>query len=293
MEIFFQHLLNGLSVGSIYALIALGYTLVYGILRLINFAHGDVFMVAAYVALFSVARFGGGFVGALLAAMGAACILGFLIERFAYRPLRGQPRINLLITAVGVSLLLENLAQVVFGPDPQVFPRLMEDSTVFESGELRISSIDLTVFLVSVGLMLALEFLVHKTKLGRAMRAVSHSHETASLVGVSVDKVVAFTFVVGSSLAAAAAVLYGIKYPQAEPLMGVNPGLKAFVAAVLGGIGNLRGAVLGALLMGVAEGMVVAYGASTWRDALAFGILILVLVLKPAGLLGRYLPEKV
>lgn len=300
MPTFIQLLINGISLGSIYALIALGYTLVYGILRLINFAHGDIFMVAAYVAIFTALALGlpvdpgaAKFAVVLLSSMAAAAVLGLLIERFAYRPLRGQPRINLLITAVGVSLLLENLGQVVFGANPRVVPEMLKEAAAFDFGEVKVSSIDLTVLFTAFGLMLGLEQFVHRTRPGRAMRAVAHSHETAALVGIPVNKVISLTFAVGSALAAAAAVLYGVKYPQASALMGIMPGLKAFVAAVLGGIGNLRGAVLGALLMGVAESLVIGYGGATWKDALAFGILILILVIKPAGLLGKYQPEKV
>jgi branched-chain amino acid transport system permease protein len=297
---FLQLLVNGASLGAIYALIALGYTLVYGILRLINFAHGDIFMVASYAAIYAALALGLPadptplkFSLVLIASMASAAALGVLIERLAYRPLRGQPRINLLITAVGVSLLLENLGQLVFGANPRVVPELLAPREAWALGELKVSSIDLTVLLVSCGLMLGLEAFVHRTRQGRAMRAVAHSHETAALMGIPVGKVISLTFAVGSALAAAAAVLYGVKYPQASPFMGVMPGLKAFVAAVLGGIGNLRGAVVGALLMGVAESLVIGYGGSTWKDALAFGILILILVLRPAGLFGKYQPEKV
>ena len=304
-----QHLINGLSLGSIYALIALGYTLVYGILRLINFAHGDLFMLAAYAALGLAAFAGlgqaplegqaeaaaglGGFGLVLGGAMLAAALVGWAVERWAYRPLRGQPRLNLLITAVGVSLLLENGAQVFFGATPRRFPYLLTESPAFTLFGADVSSLDLTVLLTTVALLLALEWVVQKTRMGLAMRAVSHSHQTAALQGINVDKVIAFTFAIGSALAAAAAVLYGVKYPKVDPLMGVMPGLKAFVAAVIGGIGNLRGAVIGALIMGLAETLVAAYGASTWRDALAFGLLIAILLFKPAGLFGKYEPEKV
>jgi branched-chain amino acid transport system permease protein len=304
-----QHLINGLSLGSIYALIALGYTLVYGILRLINFAHGDLFMLAAYAALAVATAAGLGitplngelevaaglwsFSYVLIAAMLVAGALGWVIERFAYRPMRGQPRLNLLITAVGISLLLENGAQVVFGATPRSFPLLLTESPAFTLFGAQVSSLDLAVLATTVLLLLALETLVHKTRMGLSMRAVAHSHETAALQGIPVDKVIAFTFAVGSALAAAAAVLYEMKYPRVDPLMGVMPGLKAFVAAVIGGIGNLRGAVVGALLLGLSETLVAAYGASTWRDALAFGLLIGILLFKPAGLFGKYEPEKV
>jgi branched-chain amino acid transport system permease protein len=309
LSAFVQHLINGLSLGSIYALIALGYTLVYGILRLINFAHGDLFMLSAYAAMALAMGLGlgalpldggaatpaglGGFLVVLAGAMLAAALCGWLVERLAYRPLRGQPRLNLLITAVGVSLLLENGAQVLFGATPRRFPDLLLEVPAFTVLGAQVSSLDLAVLGTALALLLALETLVHRSRLGLAMRAVSHSHEVAALQGIPVDKIIAFTFAVGSALAAAAAVLYGVKYPRVDPLMGVMPGLKAFVAAVIGGIGNLRGAVVGALLLGLAETLVAAYGASTWRDALAFGLLIAIKLLKPAGLFGKYEPEKV
>ena len=300
MEGFFQLLLNGTALGSIYALIALGYTMVYGILRLINFAHGDIVMIGAYTGLFAALALNAGghptlltFLLVLLAAMVGAGLLGFLIERFAYRPLRHVPRLNLLITAVGVSLLLENLGQVVFGATPRVFPDILPSVTLFQQGQVSVTNQQVTVFGTSIFLMVALEWIVQKTKLGRAMRAVSHSHETASLVGIPTDLIISFTFILGSALAAAAGILVCVSYPKVEPLMGVMIGLKAFVAAVLGGIGSIRGAVVGGFLMGISEAMVVGYGSSTYRDALAFGILILILIFKPAGLFGKYQPEKV
>jgi len=300
MEGFFQLLLNGTALGSIYALIALGYTMVYGILRLINFAHGDIVMVGAYAGLFTALAIHApdypnllNFLIVLVAAMAASALLGFLIERLAYRPLRNAPRLNLLITAVGVSLLLENLGQVVFGATPRVFPEIMPNVTLFQEGEVAVTNQQITVFFTSLFLMIVLEFIVLKTKLGRAMRAVSHSHETASLVGIPTDRIISFTFIIGSALAAAAGILVGISYPRVDALMGVMIGIKAFVAAVLGGIGSIRGAVVGGFLMGISEAMVVGYGSSTYRDALAFAILILILLFKPAGLFGKYEPEKV
>ncbi len=300
MEGFLQLLLNGTALGSIYALIALGYTMVYGILRLINFAHGDIVMVGAYAGLFTALALhasdhptAGGFLVVMAAAMAASALLGYLIERLAYRPLRNVSRLNLLITAVGVSLFLENLGQVVFGATPRVFPDIMPNVALFQSGELSITNQQVTVFGTSIFLMVVLEWIVQKTKLGRAMRAVSHSHETASLVGIPTDTIISFTFVLGSALAAAAGILVGISYPRVDPLMGVMIGIKAFVAAVLGGIGSIRGAVVGGFLMGISESMVVGYGSSTYRDALAFAILILILIFKPAGLFGKYQPEKV
>jgi branched-chain amino acid transport system permease protein len=300
MEGFLQLLLNGTALGSIYALIALGYTLVYGILRLINFAHGDIVMVGAYTGLFTALAIHAqdhptllGLLTVLAVAMLVSGLLGFLIERLAYRPLRNVPRLNLLITAVGVSLLLENLGQVLFGATPRVFPEILPSRTLLQFGQVAVTNQQVTVFGTSLFLMFALEFIVLKTKLGRAMRAVSHSHETASLVGIPTDRIISITFIIGSALAAAAGILVGISYPRVDPLMGVMVGLKAFVAAVLGGIGSVRGAVVGGFLMGIAESMVVGYGSSTYRDALAFAILILILLFKPAGLFGKYQPEKV
>jgi branched-chain amino acid transport system permease protein len=292
--------LNGATVGSIYALIALGYTMVYGILRLINFAHGDIVMVGAYAGLFTALALHAqdhptplNFLIVLVAAMLASGLLGFLIERLAYRPLRHVPRLNLLITAVGVSLLLENLGQVVFGATPRVFPEIMPDKEMARFGLVSLTQHQVTVFFTSLFLMIVLEWIVLKTQLGRAMRAVSHSHETASLVGIPTDRIISFTFIIGSALAAAAGILMGVSYPRVDPLMGVMIGIKAFVAAVLGGIGSIRGAVVGGFLMGIAESLVAGYGGSTYRDALAFAILILILIFKPAGLFGKYQPDKV
>jgi branched-chain amino acid transport system permease protein len=229
----------------------------------------------------------------LTLAMAGCGLLGFCIERFAYRPLRKSPRINVLITAIGVSLLLEFGGQIVFGADPKFFPTLYSTGDSLMLGELNINKIQLLVLFISVLLMLALRYIIFKTKMGRAMRAVSHSHDTAALMGIPVDRVISFTFVLGSALAGAAGILVGLTYPKIEPLMGVMFGLKAFVAAVVGGIGNVFGAVVGALIMGVAETMVIGYWASTYRDALAFAILILILLFKPAGLFGKHRTEKV
>jgi len=300
MQDFIQHIINGVSLGSIYALIALGYTMVYGILKMINFAHSDVYMVGAFAAYY-VARLLGintqpgvsTLIILLLVAMVSCSLLGLLIERFAYRPLRKAPKLNILITAIGVSLFLEYGGQVVFGADPKVFPEVMKDFVLFNIGSVELKSFDVTVLIVSVIAMLGLDFLIYKTKIGRAMRAVSSNASVASLLGVNPDRIIAFTFIVGSSLAGVGSVLVGMKYPKIDPLMGMMIGLKAFVAAVLGGIGNIGGAVLGALIMGLSEEMVVAYLSSTYRDALAFGILIVILIFKPAGLLGKYTVEKV
>lgn len=298
MSTFLQQLVNGLSLGSIYALIALGYTMVYGVLRLINFAHGDVYMLGAYAGYYLSRRLQGkepSLVSALIVMAGAmlACaIIGMLIERFAYRPVRRASRLTLLITAIGVSLFIENGAQLVFGADPKFFPSLAPRAD-FRFGPVRVTSEQLTVIVVSFLLMVALRLFILKTRTGKAMRAVSFSIDASKLMGISTDGIIAITFALGSALAAAAGVLIGMQIPKIDPLMGIVYGLKAFVAAVLGGIGNIPGAVLGGLLIGVSEVMVVGYLSSTYRDAIAFGILILVLLLRPQGILGRVQKEKV
>jgi branched-chain amino acid transport system permease protein len=292
LEQFVQQIINGLSLGAIYALIALGYTMVYGILRLINFAHGDVYMVGAFVG-FYVVRWvapasSSGFgllITSIAAAMVACGILGFIIERAAYRPLRRAPRLNALITAIGVSLLLENLGQLVFGADPKDFPALVERTT-FTLGIVTISNIQVIVLLTAVLLTVALQFIVHRTRMGTAMRAVSFSHDAAGLMGININRVISFTFVLGSMLAAAGGILVGLYNPKIDPLMGIMPGLKAFVAAVLGGIGNIPGAILGGVIMGIAETITVGYLSSTYRDAITFVILVAVLLFRPTGLLG-------
>ncbi|HSE63327.1 MAG TPA: branched-chain amino acid ABC transporter permease [Thermoanaerobaculia bacterium] len=298
MTTFFQQLVNGLSLGSIYALIALGYTMVYGVLRLINFAHGDVYMVGAYAGYYLSRKLKGdepSLVGALVVMLGAmlvCAVLGVIIERFAYRPVRRAARLTLLITAIGVSLFIENGAQLVFGPDPKFFPSLAPRAD-FIVGGVRLTSEQLTVIAVSFILMLLLRFFILKTRTGKAMRAVSFNLDAAKLMGISTDRIIAITFGLGSALAAAAGVLIGMQIPKIDPLMGIIYGLKAFIAAVLGGIGNVPGAVLGGLLIGTSEVMVVGYLSSTYRDAIAFGILILVLLLRPQGILGRTHKEKV
>ncbi|HKA37187.1 MAG TPA: branched-chain amino acid ABC transporter permease [Thermoanaerobaculia bacterium] len=298
MTTFLQQLVNGLSLGSIYALIALGYTMVYGVLRLINFAHGDVYMVGAYAGYYLSRRMQGrepSFASAALVMVGAmvACaILGLIIERLAYRPVRRASRLTLLITAIGVSLFIENGGQLVFGPDPKFFPSLAPHYE-FVIGGVHLTSEQLTVIGVSFLLMVLLRFFIMKTRTGKAMRAVSFNLDAAKLMGISTDGIIAVTFALGSALAAAAGVLIGMQIPKIDPLMGILYGLKAFVAAVLGGIGNVPGAVLGGMLIGTSEVMVVGYLSSTYRDAIAFGILILVLLLRPQGILGRVQKEKV
>jgi branched-chain amino acid transport system permease protein len=298
MTTFLQQLVNGLSLGSIYALIALGYTMVYGVLRLINFAHGDVYMLGAYAGYYLSRKLKGdepSLPSALLVMLGAmltCALIGVVIERFAYRPVRRAARLTLLITAIGVSLFIENTAQLVFGPDPKFFPSLAPRAD-FRVGGVRLTSEQLTVIAVSFLLMVLLRLFILKTRTGKAMRAVSFNLDAAKLMGISTDRIIAITFALGSALAAAAGVLIGMQIPKIDPLMGILYGLKAFVAAVLGGIGNVPGAVIGGLLIGTSEVMVVGYLSSTFRDAIAFGILILVLLLRPQGILGRAQKEKV
>jgi branched-chain amino acid transport system permease protein len=298
---FLQHTVNGLSLGAIYALIALGYTMVYGILQFINFAHGEIFMLGAYSGYFIGGYLGigeqrsgiGPFLLVLFLSMAATAFIGFLVERLAYRPLRKAPRINVLITSVGVSLFFQFGAQMLFGANPKPFPTLIDLNMALNFGGVQIDAIQIVVVLVAIALMLSLEFFLYKTKSGKAMRAVSHNPDMALLLGIPVNRVIALTFIIGSALAGAGGILFGLTYPKIEPLMGLMPGLKAFVAAVLGGIGNVRGAVVGALLMGLSEQYIVSYGAPTFRDALAFAILIGILIFRPTGLFGRRVAEKV
>ncbi len=296
MSEFLQQLLNGISLGAIYALIALGYTMVYGVLRFINFAHSDVFMVGSFIGYYVGKHvpentIGGGLVVLLVSMLGCA-VLGMTIERLAYRPLRGAPTLNVLITAIGVSLLLEYSGQVFFGAAPRTFPAIFPVKN-FSVGGLVISSNQLVVILVAVLLMIGLQFIVFRTKIGTAMRAVSLNPQAAQLVGVNNDIVISFTFGLGSALAAAGGILYALNYPSIDPLMGVMPGLKAFVAAVLGGIGNIPGAALGGLILGTVETYVNGSQWSTYKDAIAFAILIIIMLFRPAGLLGRFTVEKV
>jgi branched-chain amino acid transport system permease protein len=291
-----QQLLNGLSLGAIYALIALGYTMVYGVLRFINFAHSDVFMVGAFIGYYmgklvpEHTLWGG--LAVLGTAMLGCALLGMTIERLAYRPLRGAPTLNVLITAIGVSLLLEYTGQVFFGAAPRNFPAVFPVRS-FSLGGVIVTSNQLIVIAVSVVLMVVLQFIVYRTKIGTAMRAVSLNPKAAVLMGVNNDVVISFTFGLGSALAAAGGILYALNYPSIDPLMGVMPGLKAFVAAILGGIGNIPGAALGGLILGTVETFVAGSEWSTYKDAIAFAILIIILLFRPAGLLGKFTVEKV
>ena len=293
-------MVNGVTWGSVYALIALGYTMVYGILRLINFAHGDVYMLGAFFGLFAARWLGAAqhpspfkAVLVLLISMLACGVVGVVIERCAYKPVRRSSRLAALITAIGVSLLLENGGILVFGPDPKFFPQIIPASEIQLGLGVTISNQQVIIMLVSLVLMVALRGIVLYTRTGKAMQAVSFNHTAAALMGISVDRIITFTFLLGSMLAAAAGVLVALQNPKIEPLMGIMPGLKAFVAAVLGGIGNVPGAVIGGLVMGITEVLVVGYISPTYRDAIAFILLIVILLVRPAGILGRNVAEKV
>ena len=302
-----QQLVNGLSLGAIYALIALGYTMVYGVLRFINFAHGEVFMVGSFAGLYFhrwLKPFGEGMPApisaavVLLASMGACALLGVVIEKLAYKPLRNRSRLTVLITAIGVSLLLAYSAQLLFGAAPKGFPQLIENQTISLGGEATVTTEQLVVLGVTALLLVALRFIVQKTRMGLAMRALSNNPTAASLMGVNTDRVISFTFALGSALAAAAGIFFAMLYQAIDPFMGTLPGIKAFVAAVLGGIGNITGAALGGVLIGLVETLVTAYSQnigipSGYRDAVAFVLLILILLFKPTGLLGKTEREKV
>ena len=277
-------LLNGLQLGSVYALIALGYTMVYGIILLLNFAHGDIIMVGAYISWIALAQLGLHPIVAAILAVAGCTLLGVLIDKVAYAPLRNAPRLSILITAIGVSYFLENGAQLVFGADAKVVPAFT-DITTIQVG-------DLTIAVTAVS-TIVLNLLVQKTKLGKAMRAVSEDMGAARLMGINVNNTISFTFAVGSALAGIGAVLYSMAYTQATPTMGIMLGTKAFVAAVLGGIGSIPGAVIGGLLVGMAEVLVSALGFPVWKDAVVYLLLIVVLIFRPTGILGRTMNEKV
>ncbi|QRN84652.1 branched-chain amino acid ABC transporter permease [Clostridia bacterium] len=294
METFIAQILNGLSLGSIYALIALGYTMVYGIIQLINFAHGEILMIGAYVGYYCVAVFGMNIYSAMVLSMLASSVVGVLIERIAYKPLRNSGRLSVLITAIGMSLLLQNGGLIVLGTDYVPFPQVIERVPYhFFGGHLMVTSHQVLIFTVSILMMILLQYIVGYTKIGSAMRAVSHDREAASLMGINVDNVISFTFIIGSSLAAVAGVLLGLYYQTIHPLMGFMPGLKAFVAAVLGGIGVIPGAMLGGFLLGIVEAMVSGYWSTTYKDPVVFIVLIIILIVKPTGLLGKNTSEKV
>ncbi|ONI45947.1 ABC transporter permease, partial [Epulopiscium sp. SCG-B10WGA-EpuloA2] len=284
-------------VGSIYALIALGYTMVYGIVKLINFAHGDIMMVGAYTAFVMMTTFNMNIILALIISVIFCAILGMTIEKVAYKPLRKAPRMWALITAIGVSFFLESTVMVLFGANPKPFPAPM--STLIKLGDLQFSQLMIISLLLSILLMIALELFIKKTRLGKAMRAASEDADAAALMGISVNKTISTAFIIGSALAAIGGILFAVAYPQIKPMMGVMPGLKAFIAAVLGGIGIIPGAMLGGFLLGLIESLTKGFlsafwpDATLWADAILFGILILVLLIKPSGILGKNVREKV
>ena len=303
MDWLLQQLINGLALGSIYALVALGYTMVYGVLRFINFAHSDVLMLGAFAAYFlapAVQSAGTGasvFSAIFIVVIAAAicAVLGMLIEFLAYRPLRDRPRLTVLITAIGVSLLIEFTGQhkAVFGANTKPFPKLLPESTI-NFGAVSMQSNDIVILLFTVVLLAGLWLVIQHTRTGMAMRAVSFNEKAAVLMGVNINRIISFTFGLGSALAAVAGIFYAMRSPGIDPLMGMKPGLYAFVAAVIGGIGNLPGAALGGLLLGLLETFAGGIpGVSNYRDGIAFAILIVILLFKPAGLLGRIQPEKV
>lgn len=288
-----QQFINALSLGSLYGLIAIGYTMVYGILRLINFAHGDVMMMGCFFAFYGIFMFTLPWWASFVIAIALTALLGIMIDRGAYRPVRNAPRISALITAIGVSYLLENMGLVVFGGRPKGFPRPEFLSTVHEVMGVRFLGLLIWTPLVTLLLLAFILFVVYRTRVGRAMRCISFDMETTRLMGVDVNRIVAITFAIGSAVAAAGGIMWAMKYPQINPLMGIIPGLKAFVAAVLGGIGNVTGAMAGGLLLGFAEIFLVAIKPELagYRDAIAFAILILILIFRPTGLMGEKLPD--
>jgi branched-chain amino acid transport system permease protein len=292
---FLQHLANGVSQGSLYALIAIGYTMVYGIIRLVNFAHGDLLMVAAYMAFYGMLLFSLPWPLAFILAVILTTVTGVSVERVAYRPLRDAPRISVLISAIGVSFLLQNLGLVVFGGRSKAFYVPTFFATINQIGETAVPNLVWFIPLVTVTLLMTLMHLLYRTRIGMAMRAVARDLDTARLMAIDVDQVISFTFVVGSSLAAIGGLMWGLKFPQINPLMGAMPGLKCFIAAVIGGIGNIGGAVAGGFVLGVGEILLVAFfpDLAGYRDAFAFVLLILTLLIRPTGLLGERVAEKV
>ncbi len=290
---FWQQLINGLTLGSTYALIALGYTMVYGIVQLINFAHGEIYMFGAFVGLFLVLTLKVNIFIAILGAMAFCMCLGMLVERVAYRPLRGSSRLSGLISAIGVSIFLSTLMVLLRGPNTTSYPAEVMKITTYNLGAIEISSLQVMILVTAAVLMAGLEVMVRRTKIGKAMRASSQDLDAARLMGINVNRVISFTFALGSALAAAGGVMVGVYYNAVQPYMGLMAGLKAFAAAVLGGIGSIPGAMLGGMLLGVLENLGIAYFSSSYKDAIAFGILILVLFIRPQGLFGKAKTKKV
>lgn len=288
-----QQVVNGVTLGATYALIALGYTMVYGIIQLINFAHGEVYMIGAFTGLIMVTMYKANFFAALLAAMVLCTVLAVFIEKIAYRPLRNSPRLAPLISAIGVSTFLQTLVTLIKGgPNPLAFPEVFKD-TVYVLGPVRFSTVQAIILIVASILMVVMQGTIKYTRIGKAMRAASEDYQTASLMGINVDRIISFTFALGAALAGAGGVLVGMYFNSIHPFMGVSVGLKAFCAAVLGGIGSIPGAMLGGIFLGVAEVFGVAVGFGTYKEAIAFALLILVLLVKPTGLLGLPIQRKV
>ncbi len=298
MDIFIQQVINGLTLGSVYALVALGYTMVYGIIRLLNFAHGDIFMVGAFISYYLILQFDMGIFLAFIITMALTAILGVVTDQVAYKPLRDAPRISALITAIGVSYLLRNGMIVIAGPETRSYLQAFDEvpaflNQTFQFGNISISMMQLLLFVTTIVLMVLLQFIIKKTKMGKAMRAVSTDAEAAQLMGINTNSVIAFTFALGSALAGAGGLLVGMYYNSISPMLGAGYGNKAFVAAVVGGIGVVPGAVLGGYLIGMIEVMITAYGNSMIRDAVVYAILIIILLVRPGGLLGNSETEKV
>jgi len=288
-----SHLIHGLQVGSIYALVALGYTMVYGIIKLLNFAHGDVIMVGCYIALFALTFGLNPVVASLLTVIGCT-LLAVILEKLAYTPLRFAPRLSVLITAIGISILLQNLAQYFFTANSRPFPRhLLLSIGNIELGQIRLSYAFIVTMAVSIASMVALTILVKGTKLGKAMRAVSEDTGASQLMGINANHIITFTFAVGAALAGIGALLYGVHFPLINPTLGAMLGLKAFVAAVLGGIGSIPGTMIGGYAIGLLEALVTALGFSGWIDGAVFMVLIIVLMFRPTGIMGRPMMEKV
>ena len=292
MTHFIQTLISGLSLGSIYALIALGYTMVYGIAKMLNFAHGDVIMIGAYAGIVAVAQIGLPPLAAIILSVIFCALLGMLIEFLAYKPLRQAPPLSVLITAIGVSYFLQNIALIIFGSQQKAYPKVVE-LPKYQFGPVSVDGITLLTLGVTAVIMLALTFFINCTKMGKAMRAVSEDKAAAALMGISVNKTITLTFAIGSALAAFASIFYGMSYVYIKPTTGAMPGIKAFTAAVFGGIGSIPGAMLGGILLGMIEQFSKTYISTLWADAIVFGVLVIVLVVKPTGLLGRKISEKV
>lgn len=292
MQLLMQQMVNGIALGSIYAMIALGYTMVYGTIRLINFAHGDVYMLGAFLGYYLVTVLGVNWMLALLITMGVIAVVGVLIERIAYKPLRHSTRVAALITAIGVSYLIQNLMIYFVGPEMRAFPAPIEVK-MFKVFGLIVNSKQLLVLTVTITVMIALQIIVQHTRMGKAMRAVAVDQDAAQLMGINVDQVISFTFALGSALAGLAGILVGIYYNSIQATMGTAPGLKAFIAAVVGGIGSIPGAMIGGYLIGILETLVTYMGGAMYKDAVVYGLLIIILLVLPSGLLGKSVREKV